>query len=307
MGQAALFSGQGAQHVGMGRSYLAASDEMRVCFSQAGELLGLDLQKLCCEGPLEELTRTEVCQPALFTVGYGIFLTLERRGFWSDLRVCLGQSLGEWTALAAAGAISFAHGLSAVAWRARCMQAACDAGGGAMAALVGGDREKIFQLCEATGTVVSNYNAPDQLVLSGSEAAIAAALERVGECSVRRAIPLAVAGAYHSPAMEPARQNFIAALESLPIARPRIPVLSNVTGRAMEDPEEIRRLLAEQIVRPVRWEDCLRTAEKLGATHFYECGAGRVLVGLARKTLPGAWAGDVNDYPEPRLDSRAQR
>jgi [acyl-carrier-protein] S-malonyltransferase len=290
----------------MGQSYLAAAAEMRDCFALANDLLGYDLACLCRDGPIEKLTQTEICQPALFTVGYGIFCTLERRGFWQNLRACLGQSLGEWTALAAAGAISFHDGLLAVVRRAQLMQEACEAIPGAMVALIGGDREKILQLCSATDTTISNYNAPDQIILSGTRMAVDRALGLLEECAVRRTVPLAVAGAFHSPAMEMARRKFTAVLSELAIAKPRIPVLSNVTGRAMEEPEEIRRLLAEQIVMPVRWEDSLRTAAQLGATHFYECGAGHALASLVRKTLPYAVAADVNDYHAP-FDSKAQR
>jgi [acyl-carrier-protein] S-malonyltransferase len=309
MGVAAIFSGQGAQHVGMGRECLAHSTELAGCFTQASEILGRDLRKLCLEGPIEELTQTDICQVALYTVGYGTFLALRNRGFWNDLCVCFGQSLGEWTALAAAGAISFSDGLQVVVKRAALMQAACEAEKGTMAALIGGDREKIRRLCAETDSVISNDNSPEQLIISGSIAAISTTIARSeAECNVRRAIPLHVGGAYHSPLMMPARLGFKRVVEKLKFSRPCIPVLSNVTGTCFDDLEEMRELVVLQLTEPVQWQHCVQTASEMGADKFYECGAGCALAGLVRKILSGVVAADANGekFWQP-FDSIAQR
>jgi [acyl-carrier-protein] S-malonyltransferase len=263
---------------------------MEECLATASAVLGRDLKKICQDGPIEELTRTEICQVALFTVGYGIFRCLQGRGFGKDLGACLGLSLGEWTALAAAEVIDFADGVRLVMERARWMQRACEATSGAMASLVGGDRKEILALCRENGVEISNYNAPDQVVISGERQKIQETLEEIGRCGVRRAIPLAVAGAYHSRLMESAREGFAEVVAAAAFKQPKIPVLSNVSGRVFRDGEEIRRLVVEQITAPVQWETCMQTAASLGVDHFYECGSGKVLVGLAKKNSPQARA-----------------
>jgi [acyl-carrier-protein] S-malonyltransferase len=295
MGQAALFSGQGSQFIGMGRSLCEIFPAADSYFVQAGELLGFDLRKICREGPLEKLTAPEVCQPALYVAGYGAFRALRTGGRLKNLRVCGGFSLGEWTALAAAGAVTFEDGLRMVALRAKYMRQAGEAVPGAMAALLGGEREAVEELCRICAVAAANYNAPGQIVISGTRDRVAIALSRASEFGVRKAVPLAVAGAYHCPLMVPASERFAEDMAALSLVKPTVPVLSNVTGHAVEDPELIRQLLVEQIISPVHWDDCLRSAWSHGAREFVECGAGNVLVGLTKKNLPEATAAASED------------
>jgi [acyl-carrier-protein] S-malonyltransferase len=295
--QAALFSGQGAQRLGMGRNFLGHR-AMEDCFSQAREVLGYDLRRICCDGPEEELRRTEICQVALLTVGYGAFCVLRDFGFWKDLRLCAGLSLGEWAALAAAGVLSFLDTLRLVWQRAKLMQAACEAVDGTMLSLIGGDRRKIQKLCSECGVEISNYNAPDQVVISGKRNLVGEFQKKAGECGVRRVIPLAVAGAYHSSLMRPAQEEFARILAGVNFHQPQIPVLSNVTGRVLETAEESRKLAVAQITSPVRWDACMETAAEMGVDEFCECGAGRVLVGLAGKNCPSARALTADDALE---------
>ncbi|MDR2677640.1 MAG: ACP S-malonyltransferase [Puniceicoccales bacterium] len=287
MASGVLFSGQGAQRVGMG-SECADSAILCTCLAQASDVLHLDLQKICFEGPQEELTRTDVCQVALYAVGYGIFKTLADRGLLPDVTCYAGLSLGEWTALAAAGAFAFEDGLPLVALRGRLMDEACRRTSGGMLSLIGGTRDEISILCRQTGLYPSNFNAPDQVVISGATAGITAATELVKNFSFRRAIPLNVAGAYHSPLMAEAREAFRPEVDRLKIRKPSIDVFSNVTGRPHESSDDIRHLLVEQITAPVQWETCMQTAAALGVNSFCECGAGKVLVGLVKKNIPSA-------------------
>lgn len=285
-----LFSGQGAQTIGMGKSLFDRFDAVKNSFKIANEVLGYDLSKICFEGPIEALTRTDVCQAALFVAGYSGYQALQEEGKLAELSACMGLSLGEWTALAAAGAISFEQGVEFVSKRGALMEKACEESAGAMASLIGGEREKVFELCELADVEASNFNAPDQVVISGEKAHIEKAIELASSMGFRRVIPLTVQGAYHSRLMMPAREAFALEMPKLKIRAPRVTVFSNVTGKAVHDPELIRELLIQQITAPVRWENCMQSAQKLGIQHFYECGAGKVLVGLVRKNIPEATA-----------------
>jgi [acyl-carrier-protein] S-malonyltransferase len=291
-----LFSGQGAQRVGMGREF-TDSPIMRSCLARASDVLHLDLRKICFDGPREELTRTDVCQVALYAVGYGVFSTLADRELLPDVACCAGLSLGEWTALAAAEAFAFEDALPLVATRGRLMDKACRRASGGMLSLIGGTREEIFSLCEQTGLYPSNFNAPDQVVISGPMEGIAAAMDSVKNFSFRRAIPLDVAGAYHCPMMAEAQRAFRPEVEKLTIRKPSIAVFSNVTGKSHGDSNAIRRLLVEQITAPVQWETCMRNAAALNINNFCECGSGRVLAGLAKKNIPGAVIREAGELP----------
>jgi [acyl-carrier-protein] S-malonyltransferase len=233
---------------------------------------------------------------ALYTVGYGVFKTLEDRELLTNMACCSGLSLGEWTALAAAGAFAFEDGLSLVATRGQLMDEACRKTPGGMLSLIGGLREEVFALCERAGLYPSNFNAPDQVVISGPTAGITAAVDLVNDFSFRRAIPLNVAGAYHSPLMAEAQRAFAPKVEKLSIRKPSIAVFSNVTGEPHENLDDIRRLLVEQITAPVQWETCMQHSAALGVDNFCECGSGRVLVGLAKKNIPGANACEAGEF-----------
>lgn len=279
-----LFSGQGAQKVGMGHSLSEQSATARRLYERADAVLGWPLSRYCFEGPAETLTETRVCQPALFVMGMAIFEILRERGHTDQVGAVLGLSLGELTALTAAGAFDFETGLKVVAERGRLMQEACDRSKGAMAALIGGTEAQVADLCREAGVEMANLNCPGQIVISGAAESIARALELAKAAGHFRAIPLTVAGAYHSRLMAPAQQAFAAYLEGVTVAPPAWPVFSNVTGGRVTDPAEIKVRLVEQVVSPVRWESCMRSAAALGLTDFYECGPGGVLAGHAKRT-----------------------
>lgn len=280
-----LFSGQGAQRVGMGRSLAEGSGRARERFEAADALLGWDLSAICFEGPEERLTETRVCQPALYVTGIVIFELLRERGKLEGLSLAAGLSLGELTALSAAGALGFEDGLRVVAERGRLMQEACDATDGTMASLIGGSREAVEALCAEHDVDLANLNNPGQIVISGESAKVALAVEAAkASGDFRMVVPLKVAGAYHSRLMEPARRQFEAFLEGVEIREPQFTVLSNTTGQPVRTPEAIREALVRQVVSPVLWEDCLRQAVASGVTRFYECGPGGVLAGMAKRT-----------------------
>jgi len=284
MSRALLFAGQGAQKVGMGKSLCAGSASARALYEEANRVLGWDLVRICFEGPDAELTQTRVCQPALFVHGLAVLAIIRDRGLLGDATFALGLSLGEITALTAAGVFDFATGLRVVAERGRLMQLACEQSSGAMASIIGEERGKVGELCREFGVEMANLNCPGQIVISGEKTRINAAVAAGRDRGMRKVIPLNVAGAYHSRLMEPARAAFAAFLAGITFNRPNLTVFTNTTGRAVAEPEEIRTALVKQIVSPVLWEDCLRAAAGAGATEFWELGPGAVLAGLARRT-----------------------
>jgi [acyl-carrier-protein] S-malonyltransferase len=284
MPQALLFAGQGAQQVGMGRSLYENSARARALYDEADRVLGWSLTKVSFEGPEAELTLTRVCQPALFVHGMALHAILQEQGRLGDVQFALGLSLGEITALTAAGAFDFATGLRVVAERGQLMQRACEQTSGTMASIIGEEREKIAALCAEFEVEMANLNCPGQIVISGEKARILAAVAAAKERGMRKVIQLNVAGAYHSRLMEPARDAFAAFLATIPLARPNLTVFSNTTGRPVTAPDETRAALVRQVVSPVLWEDCMRSAAAAGAGQFLELGPGAVLAGLARRT-----------------------
>jgi [acyl-carrier-protein] S-malonyltransferase len=268
----------------MGKSLCAGSASARALYEEANRVLGWDLVRICFEGPDAELTQTRVCQPALFVHGLAVLAIIRDRGLLGDATFALGLSLGEITALTAAGVFDFATGLRVVAERGRLMQLACEQSSGAMASIIGEERGKVGELCREFGVEMANLNCPGQIVISGEKTRINAAVAAGRDRGMRKVIPLNVAGAYHSRLMEPARAAFAAFLAGITFNRPNLTVFTNTTGRAVAEPEEIRTALVKQIVSPVLWEDCLRAAAGAGATEFWELGPGAVLAGLARRT-----------------------
>jgi [acyl-carrier-protein] S-malonyltransferase len=283
MSTALLFSGQGAQKVGMGHSLCHAYPSAKAWFDQADRVFGESLSRICFEGPESVLTETRVCQPALYVHGYTLFKLLEEQGHLSGLKAALGLSLGEVTALAAAGVFDFETGLRIVAERGRLMQEACDATQGAMASLIGGEISAVEALCAEFDVDLANLNCPGQIVVSGEAAKVAALVDKAKTQSFKMVVPLKVAGAYHSRLMRPAADRFAAFLEPLPFACPTITVFTNTTGEAIDDPAAIKQALVKQVFSPVRWEDCMRGAITLGVERCFECGPGAVLAGLARR------------------------
>jgi len=284
MALALLFSGQGAQKVGMGKSLYDQSPAARAVFDEADRVLGWPLTKVCFEGPDADLTQTKVCQPALFVHGSALLAALREQGKLPEVKFALGLSLGEITAYTSAGVFDFAAGLRVVAERGRLMQVACEQSLGGMAAIVGQTREEVAELCREFDIEAANFNAPGQIIVSGEKARIEAAVAAAKSRGWKKVMPLNVAGAYHSRLMEPARAAFAAFLQGVTFATPRFTVFTNTTGLAVGAPDDLRAALVKQIVSSVRWEDCMRSAAAAGATEFWELGVGGVLAGLARRT-----------------------
>jgi len=279
-----MFSGQGAQKVGMGRSLFDGAPAARDLYETADRILGWSLTKVSFEGPEADLTQTRVCQVALFVHGYALYHLLERAGGTGEVRLGLGLSLGEVTALTAAGVFDFPTGLKVVAERARLMQIACEQTSGTMASVIGEESARVADLCREFDIEMANLNCPGQIVVSGDKVKVASAVEAAKARGLKKVIPLNVAGAYHSRLMEPARAGFAAFLAGVEFKRPRFTVLTNTTGQAVSEPDAIREALIRQVVSPVLWEACMRQAVSLGATRFLELGMGGVLAGLARRT-----------------------
>jgi [acyl-carrier-protein] S-malonyltransferase len=278
-----LFSGQGAHTVGMGRSLYENSEIAKALYDEANEVLGWDLKSLCFDGPDEALTETKVCQPALYVQGYAIFSILKARGKLTEFKAACGLSLGELTALAAAGVYDFATGLRLVAERGRLMQLACDATKGGMAAVIGGTPEEVQTFCDEFDIEIANLNCPGQIVISGDNtqvlAAVAASKGRFKLCK-----PLNVAGAYHSRLMQSARDAFAEFIKDFDFKAPEVFVYTNVTGQKVSEPQAIKDALVSQVVSSVRFEDNLRNmAAENGIDQFYECGPGKVLAGFAKR------------------------
>jgi [acyl-carrier-protein] S-malonyltransferase len=284
MALALIFSGQGAQKVGMGRSLYEHSAAARAIFTEANQVLGWDLAKLCFDGPELALTQTKVCQPALYVHGLAVVAALREQGKLPDPGFALGLSLGEITACAAAGVVDFATGLRVVAERGRLMQLACEQTSGTMAAIIGEERDTVAKLCQEFDIEAANFNAPGQIIVSGEKSKIASAVAAAKDRGIKKVMPLNVAGAYHSRLMEPARAGLAVCLETVVLNAPRFPIFSNTTGRQITGPAEIKTAWVRQVVSPVLWEDCMRSAAAAGATEFWELGPGAVLAGLARRT-----------------------
>ena len=283
MSNCCIFAGQGAQVPGMGRDFAEADSEVMALFDKANAVLGFDLKKICFEGPAEELTKSNVCQPAIFVTSYAAYLMLQKRKP-TEFACAAGLSLGEWGALCAAGVLDFDATLKVLEARGRFMQEACAATPSGMIAIVGATPDQLQALCEATGCTVANVNSAAQQVLSGSKDAIAAAAVKAKELGIKRALPLATAGAFHSPFMQSAREKLAAVLETISFNPPKFPVLSNVTGEPhSDDPEVIKATMLEQVTGTTNWAKDVETAKSLGATTFVEFGPGKVLSGLVKK------------------------
>lgn len=284
MALALLFAGQGAQRVGMGKSLSESSAAARSLYDEANSILGWDLKQISFDGPEADLTQTKVCQPALFVHGLAVLAALREAEKLPEVSFAIGLSLGEVTALTAAGVFDFATGLKVVAERGRLMQLACEQSVGSMAAIIGEERVKVAELCRVFDVEAANFNAPGQIIVSGEKSKVAALVAGAKERGVKRIMPLNVAGAYHSRLMEPARVAFADFLAGIGFAPPKITVFSNTTGQVVAEPTEIRAALVKQVVSSVLWEDCMRNCAAAGASEFWECGPGAVLAGLARRT-----------------------
>ncbi len=279
-----LFSGQGAQSVGMAKTLYDNYGSVKELFQCADDTLGFKLSRYCFEGPISDLTKTSICQPALYVHGIAVVQVLKERGMLGDISAALGLSLGELTAHAIAGTYTFEDGLKIVAERGRLMQEACDAERGAMASLIGGTVEKVQEYCAEFDIDMSNLNCPGQIVISGAADNVARAVDAAKERKdFKMVVPLKVAGAYHSRLMKPARDAFANFIDPFEFGVPNVAVFTNVTGGRVSEPADIKVNLVKQITSTVRWEDCVNNAAKLGIDQFFECGPGGVLAGMMRR------------------------
>lgn len=290
-----LFSGQGAQKVGMAKDWFEQSATARSMVAKADAALGFPLSEAMFEGPEEELTRTSRCQPALYLHGLIAWELLRERVPSLELVAAAGLSLGEFTAHAAAGTFSFEDGLKLVARRGLFMEEACEATRGSMAALIGGEEDKVRELAAACDVDVANLNAPGQIVLSGSVAGIDAVVEKAKDFGIRRAIKLNVAGAYHSRLMQAAQDKLAAELAGADIRTPGIPVVCNYGASIVSGPADIRSMLEKQVTGSVRWTESIRLLREAGHTTFLELGPGKVLAGLVAKIDKDAVVHSVED------------
>jgi [acyl-carrier-protein] S-malonyltransferase len=285
---ALLFAGQGAQTVGMGKDLVAASPSAADLFSRADAQLGYALSEIVFEGPAEELTRTAVCQPALYVHGLACLVALRERLPDFTFHAAAGLSLGEFTAHAAAGTFDFEVGLDLVAKRSRAMQDACDETHGGMAAVIGADESAIRNLAAAADVDVANLNCPGQIVISGEAPKVALAVSLAKDYGARKAVELTVAGAFHSRLMESAYQRLKTALEETAITTPGVPVVCNVDAVSVSEPDEIRRTLADQVTGSVRWTESIEyLLDHEKCDLLIELGPGGVLAGLVSRIRKG--------------------
>jgi [acyl-carrier-protein] S-malonyltransferase len=282
--KAFIFPGQGAQFTGMGKDIYEANPKAKYFFDEADKILGFPISQIMFSGSAEELKQTNVTQPAVFIHSVAIALSQVLQ----KPEMVAGHSLGEFSSLVANQTLSFEDALRLVSKRAQAMQKACEVNPSTMAAILGLDDKVVEDICASIDEVVvaANYNCPGQLVISGSMKGIEIACEKLKAAGAKRALPLQVGGAFHSPLMEPAREELAAAIEATKFSVPFCPVYQNVNGLPSSDTSLIKKNLISQLTAPVRWTQSVQNMVKDGATHFVECGPGKVLQGLVKKIAP---------------------
>ena len=302
-----LFPGQGAQSTGMGRDVCDSYGASREIFRVANQVLGVELDSLCFNGPEDDLSRTDISQPAILTVSVAVLRAIEQEtGKPVSASAAAGLSLGEYTALVAAGSIEFADAVRLVHHRGQYMQQACDERPGVMCSIIGLPHSQVEEACREVrersggGTWPANYNTATQLVISGEEKATQEAVQRCEQMGASKIIMLNVAGAFHTELMAPAADRLRAELERTAFKTAEFPVIANVSGLPVRNPDEIRTALCEQITSPVRWADSMEWLLAQGARNFYEVGPGRVLRGLLRRINPDAACRSVGSSEDVR-------
>jgi [acyl-carrier-protein] S-malonyltransferase len=281
MARAFLFPGQGSQSVGMGADIYEAHESLRPHFHMADEVSGLEVAKTMFEGPEEILKRTQITQPALYTHSLAVYQLISQKGLKAD--ILAGHSLGEFSALAAAGVFSVKDGIKLVSKRGALMAQTKE---GSMAAIIGLSDDAVISICDGIANVwPANFNSPGQVVISGSPEGINQACEKAIEQGAKRALLIPVSGAFHTPFMQKAAEEFRAFLDRFEFKKPPGKVIPNVTGEVTEDPAEIKEMLARQLLSPVLWTKTMQTLGSLGVTELYELGSGKVLCGLVKRGM----------------------
>lgn len=293
--RAVVFAGQGAQAVGMGKDLAEKYPECRALYDQAGAVLGFDLAKLCFEGPIEDLTRSDNCQPAIFVTSVACFRALEKEVPGLTFKGAAGLSLGEWTALHAAGALAFEDGVRVLQARGRFMHEACKEREGGMVSVIGLGMAELEKVCLATGVQIANINSSEQIVLSGPKQGIREAEKGAVAAGAKKTVMLNVAGAFHSSLMASAAARLEAFLAGVLFQAPAVPVVSNVTGQPHGAPGEIRKAMVRQVTSPVQWVKSMEWFRGAGVSEYVECGPGKVLAALIKRIDREATAHSIPD------------
>jgi [acyl-carrier-protein] S-malonyltransferase len=294
---AMVFAGQGAQAVGMGKDLAAAYLECKDLFDRASGVLGFDLARLCAEGPIEEITRSDNCQPAIFVTSAACYVALKKLHPGLQLSGVAGLSLGEWTALYAGGVLSFEDAVKVLKVRGKAMQEACEERPGGMVSVMGLAAAELEKICVATGVQMANINSTEQIVLSGEKDKILEAEKLAQAAGAKKTVMLPVAGAFHSPLMASAAGKLEQVLAGVTLQMPSIPVVSNVTGRPHGAPAEIKALMVRQVTSSVQWVGSIEWFKQVGVTEYVECGPGKVLSGLIKRIDKEASTLSIQDVP----------